>query len=305
MSNITNNPYFSTPLYPAEYGGSEADAEYELGLSYKNENGEQAFLHFEKAAALNHPRAKLELGHCYLNGRGVEKNIIEAINWYQKAREVGIEEAEFDPRYEETCAAFSADYNNHAVDLIKNGNHQDAIHFLKLAEECGNIEATCKLGICYMRGLGVPIDREIAFQYFQKAAAHNYSPAKLQLGDCYVNGRGVQQNYEQAKYWYNEAVKDGVEGAEDRLARLCYRLGYSFTHEEIDLKAAKLNFELAAKCGSLDGMYGLAYSYLMGHGVDVDDEMAYTWFKEAADLGHEPSQQMIAGHHPNRIVQNQ
>ena len=46
---------------------------------------------FRKAAAQNSPAAFYELGVCYENGDGVEKNLDEAESWYRKAVDGGFE----------------------------------------------------------------------------------------------------------------------------------------------------------------------------------------------------------------------
>lgn len=46
---------------------------------------------FRKAAAQNSPAAFYELGVCYENGEGVEKNLDEAETWYRKAVDAGFE----------------------------------------------------------------------------------------------------------------------------------------------------------------------------------------------------------------------
>ena len=49
---------------------------------------------FRKAADQNSPDAFYELGVCYENGEGVEKNLDEALTWYRKAVDGGFEGAQ-------------------------------------------------------------------------------------------------------------------------------------------------------------------------------------------------------------------
>jgi len=49
---------------------------------------------FRKAAEQNYAPAQSNLGYCYDNGRGVEKDYAEAVKWYRKAAEQGHAEAQ-------------------------------------------------------------------------------------------------------------------------------------------------------------------------------------------------------------------
>lgn len=62
---------------------------YELGRSYYTGDGGkqdlmQAVYCFKKAAMQGQVEAKFWLGYCYNNGHGVEKDINEAVNWYEE-----------------------------------------------------------------------------------------------------------------------------------------------------------------------------------------------------------------------------
>jgi hypothetical protein len=72
-------------------------AQYMLGVNYDNSNkdyhsviikdDEKAVCYFTKAAGKGHANAQLDLGSCYMDGRGVEKDWEKAKFWFGKAAE--------------------------------------------------------------------------------------------------------------------------------------------------------------------------------------------------------------------------
>ena len=76
----------------AEQG--DAQAQYNLGVCYANGNGveknlSEAVKWWRKAAEQGFAQAQFNLGVCYDFGKGVEKNPTEAVKWYRKAAEQG------------------------------------------------------------------------------------------------------------------------------------------------------------------------------------------------------------------------
>ena len=71
-----------------------AKAQYDLGVCYGNgygveKNYSEAVKWYRKAAEQGLAKAQYDLGVCYGNGNGVEKNYSEAVKWYRKAAEQG------------------------------------------------------------------------------------------------------------------------------------------------------------------------------------------------------------------------
>ena len=70
------------------------EAQYNLGYCYSNGEGVEkdtveAVKWFRKAAEKGMPEAQYKLGYCYLNGKGVEKDMVEAVKWFRKAAKQG------------------------------------------------------------------------------------------------------------------------------------------------------------------------------------------------------------------------
>ena len=67
-----------------------------LGCSCKEKgNLEEAVSWFRKAAEQGLPQAQFNLGVCYSNGHGVEKDETKAVSWYRKSAEQGLAQAQF------------------------------------------------------------------------------------------------------------------------------------------------------------------------------------------------------------------
>ena len=74
------------------------DAQSLLGYSYEVGRGterdlQKAFEWYKRAAERNHPCAQYSLGFCYEMGIGVEKNLEKAYFWYEKSSDQGYVDA--------------------------------------------------------------------------------------------------------------------------------------------------------------------------------------------------------------------
>ena len=91
--------YISKLKKQAEAG--DIEAQFNLGMCYKNGYGVEKNLRkatnlYRKAAEQGDATAQYNLGLCYANGDGVEKNLPEAAKWWRKAAEQGNAKAQFD-----------------------------------------------------------------------------------------------------------------------------------------------------------------------------------------------------------------
>ena len=76
--------------YQAQASEDDWDSMYELGLCYANGNGtdknpEEAFECFLNSAKHGHKEAQYAVATCYDCGRGVKENPNEALYWYEKS----------------------------------------------------------------------------------------------------------------------------------------------------------------------------------------------------------------------------
>ena len=83
--------YFDLHELPVVYGDDVLQRR--LG---KKERYQKAVSFFEKAAEKGHVQAQISLANCYIEGKGVEKNIQEAVRWLRKAKELGPLDAQWE-----------------------------------------------------------------------------------------------------------------------------------------------------------------------------------------------------------------
>ena len=146
------------------------------------------------------------------------------------------------------------------------------------------------LGALYMRGEGVPQDKEKAFSYFRKAAAKGLAAAQYNLGIAYALGSGTKPDYALARKWYRKAALQNHIKASFDLGWL-YRKGLGGRQD--DIKAAKW-IGKAANAGHVAAQLEYAFMIFKGEGVEQDIPVAIAWFRRAAQGGNVVAQNRLA-----------
>ena len=272
---------FARYMEQAEKG--DAGAMNNLGWCYKNGNGveknyEEAVKWYKKAAEKGDASAMNNLGHCYYYGEGVEKNYEEAVKWYRKAAEKGDAWA---MRNLGICYDNGEGIEKNEAEAEK--WYKKAFPLFLQKAKVGNAGAMCNLGNCYYNGNGVEKNYEEAVKWFKKAAEKGNDTAMNNLGACYENGEGVEKNYEEAVKWFTKAAELGHIGAVKNLAR-CYRDGEGV--EEDDTKAFELYQQILASDKATekqkeDAHEEIAKAYLFGNGAEWSIPLAHWHFKQA------------------------
>ena len=137
------------------------------------------------AAEQGDAEAQVELG---VPGIGVGRE--EAMKWLHKAADQGNAHAH--------CQL--ADYYSKGDDGLPE-DKAEAARWYRMAAEIGDCEGQWKLGICYLRGIGVARNDEEAVKWFRKAAEQDYYHAQYLLGRCYFEGTGVSKDDIEAAKW--------------------------------------------------------------------------------------------------------
>jgi GAF domain/Sel1 repeat len=98
-----------------------------------------------------------------------------------------------------------------------------AIASFEDAARKGDAEAGWKVGLSYLRGIGVVKDETRAAEWFKKAANLGDVRAQTALSDLYFNGVGVRRDYVRAYTWANIAARAG-QAEDERLEELRQRM---------------------------------------------------------------------------------
>ena len=140
----------------------DTDAQFYLGLLYKNGNGvpqdfSKANLYFEKAARKGFYPAQYELGLLYLRGLGVERDFHQAKNLLEKAAQ-------------QDCDLAMVDLGMlYFYGLGVRQSYAKAKKLFEKASQHNNNEAQLLLGELYERGLGVKKNDTIAKEWYGKS----------------------------------------------------------------------------------------------------------------------------------------
>ena len=203
---------------------------------------EEATRWFQKVCESENPKpqAYVFIGRMYEMGVYGEKNISQAISWYQKGVQLGSPFADY---YLGACYAHD--------DILP--DPEKAVACYAKASEVGLMEAKLELAKCCLEGLGTEKDEPKAFALFEEIAqrwleirqaigsyvrlareqkgstATNdrqselkkplYAEAMYHLGVCYVQGVGTEVNPTEGRRWIAIASKLGNREAAD------YKLG--------------------------------------------------------------------------------
>lgn len=174
----------------------------------ENFNLEKGLRCLKKAAKKGHTAATAKLGYVYLDNNSVDGGIL----WLNKAVESGDAEAA-----EELAVIYFA-----LNDTIVTPNNAKAVEYLQKAVELDDTRAQCyaSLGQCYEQGIGVPIDLGKAFAYYQRAADLNSPLGIYNVGAFYYNGQGVAVNREAAMEFFKKAAAMDFQPAKDVLKQI-------------------------------------------------------------------------------------
>lgn len=167
---------------------------YNLGMCYMNGIGcekdyDLGFEAFKAAAEKGHPEAINNIGGCYRDGIVVEQNMEKATRWFKRS-------ADFENVYGMINYGLSLQ-NGEGIEQ----DEKAAIKYFERAAKDGSPEAVNLLGVCYMNGRGVEQDEAKAVEYFLKSAKTGFPPAMENLCECYNSGRGVKKDAMESMAW--------------------------------------------------------------------------------------------------------
>lgn len=229
-------------------GGLNAEELYQKGLALFHGRGVDkdkitAVTYYEKAARLNHPKAQRLMYACCLQGIGIKKNFEKAVYWLEKAA------------------------NNHEF---------FAMHTLaEMCRESENYERAYKYYITIVdeyellyKKNNLPIKESD-----QNKLKEYYISSIVNIGKLYENGFFFNKDYEQAKLWYRKAK---VWGNQKPMAELLDRIKAEANEGLVDELPDMLPY---------DEKYELANRYLLGIGLEKSFKKALPLLLECAQNG--------------------
>ena len=173
----------------------------------ENYNPEFAVKLFTEAANGGIAVAKYKLGKMLLNGDGVEKDIVKAVEWLKQA---ALEENEFAEYALGRLYLKGAEVEKN--DVV-------AEEYLLKAAKHGNKYAEYILGKEYLRGENFPKDVQKAIDYLKRAAEKGLNFAEYELGKIYLFGNDIPKDTETALEYLKSAAASGNEYAQALLVQ--------------------------------------------------------------------------------------
>ena len=202
--------------------------------------------------------AMLTLANAYEDGNGVEKSLINALTYYEKAGYRDNEEGAYhaalihrmelenkpqNPLFSTLMLSYGANTGSarchgllaeHYINAF--GTKQSYVLALKsarIAAEAGDLYGKYVLGLLTLTGKATYQDEDKGLALMKESAYAGLTEAKYALGICYEFGIGTEKSFFIAEDWYLQAREDGHEGARYRLSR--FGVTPSEPVKEIDL----------------------------------------------------------------------
>ncbi|HEY0290901.1 MAG TPA: tetratricopeptide repeat protein [Hansschlegelia sp.] len=152
------------------------------------------------------PRAQSNLGACYADGLGVERDLYEAVDWFRRAAEAG------DALGQRNLAALCF--------KGEGGAAQDdvaAFELYRLAAEGGDAAAQDMLSWMLLEGQGVEADPVESRRWALAAAEQEVATSMTRLGLIAHDALGMERDPEEAARWWYEAARRGEPDAQAML----------------------------------------------------------------------------------------
>ena len=158
---------------------------------------QEAYYRYKKAAELGNKDGMYNLGLYYLNGIYVEQDDKMALLWLEQAAEKGHSDAAND---------IGVYYHN-----SKNlrGKHFKAIKWYKRGAELGNKYSQCNLGWHYEYGMGCEVDLSLAKKYYELSVEQGFEDAikYLKRLNSKLNSSEASDTLSEFSKWLEETLK--------------------------------------------------------------------------------------------------
>ncbi len=209
----------------------------------------------------NDKNAQIKLADNLLDGRGLKKDVPEAVKWFTELADknngyaafalsviyqygIGIKEepnlaAHF---YKKGLKSPQIAINMHTLASHLNNPNSSfynvswAIDWFNKAADRGNLASLNDLAEIYLYGDNKVKNTVKALNYYGRAAARGSSYAKYSIGTIYYDGKGIKQDKKEAFKWLLKAATQGFAPAQYRLAEM-YLSGDGVVRDDVEAYA--------------------------------------------------------------------
>ena len=219
----------------------------------------------QKKVSSGNTEAMVELAACYEAGYGVPVDTAQALEFYRRADALG-----------------DVDAKGHLSRLTLHYSSlgHDSIGCLRLAQasaDAGSAYGLYRLGICYLKGIGVTRDRQRAHELIERAADKGCDQALGVMAFGYLNGcDGYAYDVEKG-YKYAKKMKDGLFYSDK------YRLMSNYYWIKGDAKTSLSWLNKGIAVGNVEAMIFLAVHMEKGWGMPVDEAAALAEYRRFKD----------------------
>ncbi|MGD9761864.1 MAG: tetratricopeptide repeat protein [Candidatus Izemoplasmatales bacterium] len=295
----------SIDIYLKAYNLGDAQSAYWIGKEYERANNinllnQEAYKWYKIAAEeANYFEAQEKLGDFYLEGKGVDIDIVQSIAWYKKS----IKSFESTHIYGYLGSAYEKLY-----DLRKLG-YENAItddEMIEYLNEKAKYDDTARIELreFYHRGYDVGEKSKMMFKLLEKAENGNKN-AQIEYGYLYIVNRNFDSSIRtKALDWFLEDASNGNKEAQFLLSFLYAGENYGQermfwlrkaadqNHHQAQYELALnykeddsnefINYMIKASESYIYAQIDLGYEYAHGDFVEINYQEAYKLYQKAA-----------------------
>ncbi len=158
-------------------------------------------LSLRRAAADGDPSAQFEVGARLAEGKGIDQDFKNAIEWYQRSASHGFAQAQYriGTHYERGLG-------------VEKDAERARVWYQRAAEQ-GNVKAMHNLAVLSTNRPDAKPDYTEALHWFSEAAQYNLPDSQFNLAILHENGLGVAKDPKTAFYWFALAARNGDKEA--------------------------------------------------------------------------------------------
>lgn len=229
------------------------------------------------------------LAVAYLQGRGVQRDLPQAANWFQKAYSQGDRDA---------AGWLGGMYlagQGVPLDLVKGA------HMIEESRLDGSAVGLRYTALETEQGIGRTADARLALKLYEAAAGHRDAVSCDRMGLAYQVGRYRQKDLNKASSFFFCGVQGGYSWSQLHLGEM-YASTLTFHDAQSGrekgseqwLSEAYAAFTKAADSGNRVGAFRAAQALRDGSGTDISIIAAQARFKEASYQQYGPAQEALA-----------